>query len=39
MAALSAGLLAGANVAGLRLALMAYFATFGLSSFCTKPKI
>jgi len=30
MAALSAGLLAGANGAGLRLALRGYFATLGL---------
>jgi len=35
MAALSAGLLAGANGAGLRLALWDYFATLGLCAcFC-----
>jgi hypothetical protein len=32
MAALSVGLLAGANGAGLRLALRAYFATLGLKN-------
>jgi len=36
MAALAAGLLAGANGAGLRLALKRYFATVGLSGVLLK---